>query len=108
MRWDTDLTRRWAGGDIDLTKPLPSDLIVAAAEAEPALASAVGPYLGMRVLPASLQAVEPMARAVYATGWRPPVPPGPDLDELADLIMAADTAAAPPAVAPARTPLRRP
>lgn len=101
VRWDTDLTRRWAGGDIDLTRPLPSDLIVAAAEAEPALASAVGPYLGMRVLPGSLQAVEPMARAVYATGWRPPVPPGPDLDELADLIMAADTAAAPPAVAPA-------
>ncbi len=47
---------------------------------------------GMRALPANLHAAEPRARAVYATGWRPPVPPGPDLDELAELITAAGAA----------------
>ena len=27
VHWDTDLIRRWSGQDVDLTRPLPSDLI---------------------------------------------------------------------------------
>jgi hypothetical protein len=42
----------------------------------------------MRELPASLAAVEPRARAIYASGWRPPVPEGPTRDELAELVTA--------------------
>jgi hypothetical protein len=84
--WDADLARRWAGGDVDLTRPLPSDLIMAAAEADPSLFALIGPYLGMRALPASLEAVQPRVRQIYADGWRPPIPDGPTRDELADLL----------------------
>jgi 2-polyprenyl-6-methoxyphenol hydroxylase-like FAD-dependent oxidoreductase len=83
---DAALTRRWAGADIDLTRPLPSDLIVAAATVDPSLMPIVGPYLGMRTLPASLDPLQPRARQIYADGWRPPVPDGPTRDQLADLI----------------------
>jgi 2-polyprenyl-6-methoxyphenol hydroxylase-like FAD-dependent oxidoreductase len=83
---DAALTRRWAGADIDLTRPLPSDLIVAAATADPSLMPLVGPYLGMRTLPASLDPLQPRARQIYTDGWRPPVPDGPTRDQLAHLI----------------------
>ena len=42
--WDADLIRRWSGQDVDLTRPLPPDLIIAAGQADPQLAKAVGPY----------------------------------------------------------------
>jgi 2-polyprenyl-6-methoxyphenol hydroxylase-like FAD-dependent oxidoreductase len=84
--WDAELARRWAGGDVDLTRPLPSDLIVAATEADPTLFPLVGPYLGMRALPASLDLARPRATDIYASGWRPRVPDGPTRDELADLV----------------------
>jgi flavin-dependent dehydrogenase len=84
--WDAELARRWAGGDIDLARPLPSDLVIAATEADPALLAVVGPYLGMRALPASLDAAQDRAREIYAGGWRPPVPEGPTRDELAHLV----------------------
>jgi len=42
---DDYMRGRWEGGDIDLTKRLPSNLILEAAEADPAIASAIGPYL---------------------------------------------------------------
>jgi len=84
---DADLLRRWNGADIDLSKPLPSDLIVAARLADPTLTPAVAPYLLMQAPPASLNPVAPHAAALYATGWRPPDPPGPGVDELADLVM---------------------
>jgi len=87
--WDTDLIRRWSGQDVNLTHPLPSDLIMAAAQADPEIAKAVGPYATMQALPGSLDAVQARARAIYATGWRPPMPPGPARDELADLVTAA-------------------
>ena len=87
--WDADQDRRWTGGDIDLTKRLPSDVIFTAAEADPSLMQIVGPYLGMQALPESLLAAEPRAREIYASGWRPPVPPGPTRDELAELVLAA-------------------
>jgi 2-polyprenyl-6-methoxyphenol hydroxylase-like FAD-dependent oxidoreductase len=87
--WDAELIRRWGGADVDLTRPLPSDLIVAATGADPALFSVVGPYLGMRALPSSLDAARPRAAEIYTSGWRPPVPDGPSRDELADLLAAA-------------------
>jgi 2-polyprenyl-6-methoxyphenol hydroxylase-like FAD-dependent oxidoreductase len=87
--WDTDLIRRWSGQDVDLTRPLPSDLIMAAAQADPDIAKMVGPYQAMLALPSSLHAVQARARAIYATGWRPPMPPGPTRDELAGLVTAA-------------------
>jgi hypothetical protein len=86
---DESTQRRWAGQDVDLSQPLPSDLILAAAAADPGILGAAAGYLGMTALPATLQAVEPRARALYATGWRPPFAPGPTRDELAGLIQAA-------------------
>ena len=84
--WDADLLRRWSGGDVDVTRRLPSDLVAEAAEADPTLMRVVGPYLGMQVLPTALAEVEPRAREIYAGGWRPPRHPGPTRDELAELI----------------------
>ena len=49
----------------------------------------------MLALPGSLDAVQARARDIYATGWRPPVPPGPTRDELADLVTAAASARQP-------------
>ncbi|HEX3259909.1 MAG TPA: FAD-dependent oxidoreductase [Pseudonocardia sp.] len=83
---DTDLTRRWTGGDVDLDRPLPSDLITAVAAVDPSLMRVIGPYFGMQALPSSLRAIEPRAREIYAGGWRPPVPDGPDRAELVELV----------------------
>ncbi|MBM2614445.1 FAD-dependent monooxygenase [Actinoplanes sp. LDG1-06] len=89
VSWDTDILRRWAGGDIDTTRRLPSDLIMEATEADPTLLRVVGPYMAMEALPSTLDEIEPRARAIYARGWRPPPHPGPSRDELASLIAAA-------------------
>ena len=86
--WDAEQARRWAGADVDLTRRLPSDLVVAATEADPSLFPLIGPYLGMRALPSSLDAARPRVDAIYASGWRPSVPDGPTRDELADLVTA--------------------
>ena len=94
---DADLIRRWSGHDVDLTRPLPPDLIVAAAQADPEIAKAVGPYQAMLGPPNSLDAVQARARDIYATGWRPPVPPGPTRDELAALATAAVSSRSHPA-----------
>ncbi len=83
---DAHLARRWHGEGIDATQPLPSDLVVAAAQADPTLMSVVGPYLGMFTQPCSLDAVQPRAKEIYASGWRPPAPQGPSRDELAALV----------------------
>jgi flavin-dependent dehydrogenase len=96
---DTARSGRWAGAAIDVRRRLPSDLIAAAAAADPALAPAAVAYQAMHALPASLDAVETRARELYAAGWRPPVPAGPSRDELAAIIAAA--AAIPAAGAPA-------
>jgi hypothetical protein len=88
VRWDAELIRRWSGHDIDLTKPLPSDLIMAATAVDPEMRKVVGPYMAMHALPASLAAVEGRAREIYASGWRPPVPDGPTRDKLAELVAA--------------------
>ncbi|QJY49069.1 FAD-dependent oxidoreductase [Pseudonocardia broussonetiae] len=83
---DAALRARWAGADVDLGARLPSDLVWAAAEADPSLMRVIGPYAVMQALPSSLHEVEPRAREVYASGWRPPVPAGPTRDELAALV----------------------
>lgn len=82
---DADRARRWGGGDVDVTRRLPSDLIVAATVAAPEIASTTEPFARMDALPASLDAVEPTARARYARGWRPALPDGPTRDELAEM-----------------------
>ena len=56
---------------------MPSDLILAAASGRPTDQGRPSTYMAMRELPACLDAVEPLARAVYATGWRRPYSPGP-------------------------------
>jgi 2-polyprenyl-6-methoxyphenol hydroxylase-like FAD-dependent oxidoreductase len=86
MAWDADEVRQWDGEDVDLSRPLTSGHIVAAAQKDPSLMRVVGPYLGMNALPASLAEVEPRAHAIYAGGWRAPVPDGPTRDDLVELI----------------------
>lgn len=87
---DDDRLRRWAGGDVDLTRPLPSDLIVAAGAVDDRVRRGAEPYARMAALPDTLAAVEPLARSVYASGWRPPVADGPvDVGELCDASLAA-------------------
>ena len=65
---DADRMRRWSGEDVDLSRRLPSDLIVAAADADPELKDHVGPYVTMDALPASLAPADPRAREIYAAG----------------------------------------
>jgi 2-polyprenyl-6-methoxyphenol hydroxylase-like FAD-dependent oxidoreductase len=86
IRMDGDLVRRWEGGDVDLAAPLPSDLVLRAAAVEPRIGAAAGGYLAMLAPPATLAAVEPLAREVYASGWRPPLSPGPGRDELVGIV----------------------
>jgi hypothetical protein len=90
---DGDQVRRWQGGDVDLTRPLPSNLILSAAQVDPRILEAASGYLGMVELPSCLDAVEPLARAVYESGWRPPRSPGPTRQELVELIGAAGSPA---------------
>jgi 2-polyprenyl-6-methoxyphenol hydroxylase-like FAD-dependent oxidoreductase len=83
---DGGMVRRWKGEDIDLTVPLTSDLIAAAAEADPRIAPYAGGYWAMTALPGTLAPAEPWARRVYEDGWRPPYAPGPTRDELVEVI----------------------
>jgi 2-polyprenyl-6-methoxyphenol hydroxylase-like FAD-dependent oxidoreductase len=89
VEMDGDAVRRWEGGDIDLTRRLPSDLILAAAAREPGIGPATGGYLSMLQLPSCLEPVEPLARAVYQSGWRPDLTPGPTRAELRGVVAAA-------------------
>jgi 2-polyprenyl-6-methoxyphenol hydroxylase-like FAD-dependent oxidoreductase len=99
--WGTDLMRpwvedhilmdgqrvaRWSGRDIDLDAPLPSDLILDAAQVRPEIMESAGGYLTMAALPASLRAAEPIAREVYAGGWRPAYAQGPSREELGEIV----------------------
>jgi len=86
---DGEAVRSWQGADIDLTRPLTSAAIVAAARADERIAPMLGGFLAMTELPASLGAAEPLARAVYESGWRPSFSDGPTRDELVDLLRAA-------------------
>ncbi len=86
---DGDLVRRWQGGDIDLSERLPSDLILSATAQDPRIGQASPGYLSMFELPSCLDPVEPLARAVYESGWRPPYSEGPSRNELFDIVTAA-------------------
>jgi 2-polyprenyl-6-methoxyphenol hydroxylase-like FAD-dependent oxidoreductase len=83
---DEAAARRWRGQDVDLSGQLPSDLIAAAAAVDPRLNQYVGPYSAMAAPPAALAEVEPWARAVYETGWRPAYSEGPGRDALVEII----------------------
>jgi hypothetical protein len=83
---DAERVRRWSGHGVDLSRPLPSDLVVAAAEADPRLHDIVAPYVTMDALPASLGPAQQRAREIYASGWRPLPPPGPTRDELISVV----------------------
>jgi flavin-dependent dehydrogenase len=86
---DAEAVRSWQGADIDLTRPLTSAAIVAAAPADVRIAPHLAGFLGMTQLPASLAPAEPLARAVYQSGWRPPSSEGPTRDELVGLLRGA-------------------
>jgi hypothetical protein len=90
---DAERMRRWGGHDVDLGRPLPSDLIVAAAEAEPQLNKVVRPYVTMDALPDSLAPAAPRAREIFAGGWRPTPPEGPTLEGLISVVSRTPAAA---------------
>jgi 2-polyprenyl-6-methoxyphenol hydroxylase-like FAD-dependent oxidoreductase len=81
--WDATLLRRLAGEDIDPEARIPSDVICAAAGADPALWPVVGPFMAMEAPPAVLDSVVDRARAVLRSGWRPAFADGPSRDDLA-------------------------
>jgi 2-polyprenyl-6-methoxyphenol hydroxylase-like FAD-dependent oxidoreductase len=87
---DTARVARWRGAGLDLDLPLPSDVVLAAAERDPTIGAAAAPYLAMTAGPASLDPLQASARAVYETGWRPAYADGPSRDEL---VRIADSAA---------------
>ena len=83
---DSGMVRRWQGDDIDLRARLTSDLIADAVPAEPRIAPYAADYFMMTALPTTLEPAEPLARAVYERGWRPPLAEGPHRDELVEII----------------------
>jgi 2-polyprenyl-6-methoxyphenol hydroxylase-like FAD-dependent oxidoreductase len=89
VEMDSARDARWSGAELDLDQPLPSDLVLAAASVDPAIFAGMGPYLAMSALPDSLAPLQPAARTVYETGWRPPYDEGPDRDELARIVSSA-------------------
>ena len=97
VQMDESTRRRWAGEDVDISQPLPSDLILAAAAADPSIRPVIGGYLGMTELPDCLRVAEPRARALYASGWRPRLATGPARNELAEIVKAALQASPAPA-----------
>jgi 2-polyprenyl-6-methoxyphenol hydroxylase-like FAD-dependent oxidoreductase len=89
VRMDDTIRRSWTGEEPDPSAPLASIAILAAAQVDPEIGRGIGPYLSMDAGPDSLAAVEPLARAVYASGWRPEPDPGPSKRELVELVCAA-------------------
>lgn len=90
---DGGMVRRWQGEDLDLDRPLTSDLIAAAVEADPRVEPYAAGYFAMTALPETLGQAEPLARAVYQSGWRPAYAPGPGRDELVEIVCSALPAA---------------
>jgi 2-polyprenyl-6-methoxyphenol hydroxylase-like FAD-dependent oxidoreductase len=86
---DDEAVRSWQGADVDLGRSLTSAAIVAAADADARIAPLASGYLSMTELPDSLAPAEPLARAVYESGWRAPYGDGPTRDELVELGRAA-------------------
>ena len=89
VRMDDAMVRRWHGEEVDPEQSLPSDLVLAAAEADPAIGRQTFPYVAMLDGPGSLAAAERRAREIYRRGWRPTPPEGPARAELHALVTAA-------------------
>ncbi|GAA1383213.1 hypothetical protein GCM10009613_12310 [Pseudonocardia kongjuensis] len=88
VRSDACTRLLWTGADVP-DGPLPSSLVLAAAEADPRIGAFCGDYLAMTAGPSALAAAEPLAREVYDSGWRPAPSDGPTRDELARIIRTA-------------------
>jgi hypothetical protein len=82
VRNDAETVRRWHGHDLETGQELTSAAIVAAARRDPRIGPHIERYLAMTALPDSLAPAAPLARAVYRSGWRPPLADGPDRDEV--------------------------
>ena len=82
MAMDDALARRWLGEDLDLSIPLPSDRILAAAQIDPNIGRGAAGYLAMTSGPGVLRQLEPLARTVYRSGWRPRLAEGPTRAEI--------------------------
>ena len=83
---DDDAVARWQGAGLDLSRPLSTERICEAAQADPRINEYAGAYFAMTDLPSCLEPAEPLARAVYETGWRPPYADGPSRDQLVAVI----------------------
>ncbi len=59
---------------------------MAASAVDARIGASMPGYLSMLELPSCLDPAEPLARAVYETGWRPPYSPGATRDELVELV----------------------
>ncbi len=90
---DGGMVRRWEGQDLDLSRELTTDLIAAAADADPRIGRYAAGYLAMTALPETVRPAEPLARAVYQRGWRPAYAPGPSRNDLVGIIRGALSAA---------------
>lgn len=86
---DTESVRLWQGEDIDLARPLSSTRILDAAQVDDRIWAHASGYTTMTGPPATLAPAEPLARAVYETGWRPQYSQGPSRDELVDILAGA-------------------
>jgi hypothetical protein len=83
---DTGLARRWSGEDVFADVRLPGDLVLAAAEQNPAIRDFAGPWVNMDAGPEALEPARGLAQEVYATGWRPSYAEGPTRDELVAML----------------------
>jgi 2-polyprenyl-6-methoxyphenol hydroxylase-like FAD-dependent oxidoreductase len=91
---DDVAVERWQGAELDLSRPLTSMAILAAAEVDPRIYQHAGAFMSMIALPDSLAPAEPWARAVYESGWRPAFSEGPTRNELVAVVEGALAAAA--------------
>ena len=71
---------------MDPSGPLTSAAIVAAGRVDERILELAAAFTTMTAPPSSLAPAEPLARAVYASGWRPPFSAGPTRDELVAVI----------------------
>lgn len=83
---DGGMVKRWQGEDIALDEPLTSNLIADAVQVEPRIGEYAGGYFAMTALPETLRPAERLARAVYESGWRPPLTEGPSREELVGIV----------------------
>lgn len=92
---DTEAVGRWQGAALDLSRPLSSERICEAARVDSRINDYAGPYFAMSALPSCLAPAEPLARAVYETGWRAPYSAGPSRDQLVEVIQSVPSAGGP-------------